>query len=95
MDLAHHFDGENRKGQKHGRANQSGNRDGQELFCEASASFSTQAIVGRPELARDEGWTMLPALYDDGGFSGGTMDCFCDRMKAAQASRWASSELKA
>src|SRR5262245_16646301 len=23
---------------------------------------------------RHEGWTLLPAMYDDGGFSGGTMD---------------------
>src|SRR5499433_145303 len=23
---------------------------------------------------RHEGWTVLPTLYDDGGFSGGTMD---------------------
>jgi site-specific DNA recombinase len=23
---------------------------------------------------KHEGWTVLPALYDDGGFSGGTMD---------------------
>ena len=23
---------------------------------------------------KHEGWTVLPTLYDDGGFSGGTMD---------------------
>ena len=24
-------------------------------------------------MAKHEGWTVLPTLYDDGGFSGGTM----------------------
>ena len=39
-------------------------------------SLDAQRSAGKAYIASQahEGWTLLPASYDDGGFSGGTME---------------------
>src|ERR1700738_1735066 len=53
----------NTKSSEEGRAQASNSLDAQREAC---AAF----ILSQ----KHEGWTVLPALYDDGGFSGGTME---------------------
>ena len=39
-----------------------------------SRSSTREACAAFILSQKHEGWTVLPALYDDGGFSGGTME---------------------
>ena len=39
-----------------------------------SLDAQREACIAFIQSQKHEGWTVLPALYDDGGFSGGTME---------------------
>jgi hypothetical protein len=47
-------------------------------------SLDVQREAGEPYIAsqRHEGWTLVPDHYDDGGFSGGSMDLALKRLLA-------------
>ena len=51
-------------------------KSSEEGLEQAFNSLDAQREAGAADILsqKHEGWTVLPALYDDGGFSGGTME---------------------